>query len=117
MAKTMSLSTRNEYLKKMRERYQRRPGKAARNALLDEFCAVTGHERKYANKLLRRQRGPGKAGGKKPCGTKTIVPARALFPSGQPSLTQTTGNFLFDVAFAPPCGLPAGSLFAYGLFA
>jgi hypothetical protein len=37
----MSQNSRNEYLEKMRERYQRRPGKAALSALLDEFCAVT----------------------------------------------------------------------------
>lgn len=65
MAKTMSRNTRNEYLERMRERYSRRSGKAARSALLDEFCAVTGHERKYANKLLRRRRGPGRVGEKK----------------------------------------------------
>src|SRR5690606_19413573 len=65
MAKTMSQTTRNEYLEKMRERYQRRRGKVARSRLLDEFCTVTGHERKYANKLLRKQRGPGRAGSKK----------------------------------------------------
>lgn len=61
----MSQNTRNEYLERMRERYSRRRGKAARSALLDEFCAVTGHERKYANKLLRRRRGPGRVGEKK----------------------------------------------------
>ncbi len=74
MAKTMSRNTRNEYLEKMRERYQRRPAKAARNALLNEFCEVTGHERKYANKLLRRLRGPGRRGasaGKKRGSPKT----------------------------------------------
>ena len=65
MAKTMSQTTRNEYLEKMRERYHRRPSKAARSSLLDEFCAVTGHERKYSNKLLRRQRGPGGVGSKR----------------------------------------------------
>ena len=62
MAKTMSRDSRDEYLEKMRERYRRRPAKAARSALLDEFCVVTGHERKYANKLLRRQRGPKRRG-------------------------------------------------------
>ena len=66
MAKTMSRSSRDEYLEKMRDRYRRRPGKAARSALLDEFCEVTGHERKYANKLLRRQRGPKRRGGASP---------------------------------------------------
>ncbi len=74
MAKTMSRNTRDEYLEKMRERYRRRPAKSARNALLDEFCEVTGHERKYANKLLRRLRGPGRRGasaGKKRGSPKT----------------------------------------------
>jgi len=42
----------------MRSRYQRRTGKLAKTVLLDEFCTVTGHERKYATKLLRGQRGP-----------------------------------------------------------
>jgi len=54
----MSQNTRNEYLETMRSRYHRRTGKLAKTALLDEFCTVTGHERKYATKLLRRQRGP-----------------------------------------------------------
>jgi len=70
----MSQNSRNEYLEKMRERYQRRPAKAARHALLNQFCEVTGHERKYANKLLRRQRGPGRRGawaGKKRGAPKT----------------------------------------------
>lgn len=62
MAKTMSRTTRDEYLKKMRERYRRYGGKVARSRLLDEFCEMSGHERKYANKLLRRLRGPGSKG-------------------------------------------------------
>ena len=56
MAATMSHQARDEYLEKMRERYARRPGRQARSALLDEFCTVTGHERKYATKLLGGQR-------------------------------------------------------------
>ncbi len=52
MALTMSQSARNEYLKKMRFRYAGR-SKSGRTMLLDEFCEVTGHERKYAIKLLR----------------------------------------------------------------
>lgn len=52
----MSHQARDEYLEKMRERYARRPGRQARSALLDEFCTVTGHERKYATKLLGGQR-------------------------------------------------------------
>ncbi len=56
MAATMSQNTRNEYLEKMRERYFRMTGRVARSKLLDEFCEVTGHERKYATKLLGRKR-------------------------------------------------------------
>ena len=39
-------------------RYLRYTGKAAKTGLLDEFCQVTGHERKYAIKLLKGTRGP-----------------------------------------------------------
>ncbi len=55
----MSQDTRNEYLEKMRDRYRRYTGRQARSKLITEFCAVTSHERKYAIKLLRQQRGPG----------------------------------------------------------
>lgn len=58
----MSRSTHDEYLEMMRCRYRRYVGKAARSKLLDEFCRVTGHERKYAIKLLRKRRGPGSKG-------------------------------------------------------
>lgn len=58
MAKTMSQTTRNEYLKTMSGRYLRYTGKAAKTRLLNEFCQVTGHERKYAIKLLKGTRGP-----------------------------------------------------------
>jgi hypothetical protein len=58
MAKTMSRSTRDEYLEMMRCRYRRYTGKPARGRLLDEFCLLTGHERKYATKLLCGRRGP-----------------------------------------------------------
>ena len=53
----MSRSTRDEYLKTMRCRYRRYTGKPAKTKLLDEFCQVTGHERKYASKLLSKRRG------------------------------------------------------------
>ncbi len=62
MAKTMSRPTRDEYLEKMRCRYRRHAGKPARSRLLDEFCELTGHERKYATKLLGGRRGPPPAG-------------------------------------------------------
>jgi hypothetical protein len=64
MAKTMSRSTRDECLEKMRCRYRRYTGKPAKGRLLDEFCELTGHERKYASKLLAGRRGPpGGSGG------------------------------------------------------
>ena len=66
MAKTMSQTARNEYLETMRDRYRRYSGKRAKTTLLDEFCKVTGHERKYANKLLRRLRGPQRKGSHAP---------------------------------------------------
>jgi hypothetical protein len=59
----MSQTTRDEYLETMSDRYRRYTGRAARTKLLDEFCQVTGHERKYANKLLRRLRGPDRKDG------------------------------------------------------
>lgn len=48
----MSQTTRREYLVRMRVRYQRRREPSERKALLDEFCEVSGYERKYALKLL-----------------------------------------------------------------
>ena len=57
--KPMSQSSRKEYLVRMRVRYQRRSRKE-RAPLLEEFCEVTGYERKYALKLLLGQR-PGPA--------------------------------------------------------
>jgi hypothetical protein len=62
MAATMSRRSRDEYLLKMRGRYARMEAKRARGALLDEFCEVTGHERKYATKLLGGRRDPGSGG-------------------------------------------------------
>jgi hypothetical protein len=60
MTNSMSQSTRDEYLEKMRNRYRRYTGRQARTKLITEFCEVTSHERKYAIKLLRRKRGPGR---------------------------------------------------------
>jgi hypothetical protein len=51
-----------DYTRVMRGRYARRPGKLARQKLLDEYCQSTGLERKYANKVLRGQRRRGSSG-------------------------------------------------------
>lgn len=52
----MSQQSKSEYLKTMRDRYRRRPGRKARGVLIDEVCAVCGYERKYAIKVLSGQR-------------------------------------------------------------
>ena len=66
MAKTMSQTTRDEYLKIMRDRYRRYTGKQAKTVLINKFCATTGYERKYAIKLFTRQRGPDRKIGPSP---------------------------------------------------
>jgi hypothetical protein len=56
MALNMSQKTKKEYLEKMRWRYGQRSGKMGKTVLIDEFCEMTGHERKYAIKLLASNR-------------------------------------------------------------
>lgn len=70
MSSTMSQIARNEYLETMRFRYRGRTKKTAKSNLIDEFCEVSGHERKYAIKLLANQwspsgKSPRKAGRRK----------------------------------------------------
>lgn len=95
MAKTMSRSTRDEYLEKMRCRYRRYTGKLAKSSLLDEFCQITGNERKYASKLLSGRRGlSAKAG----C---------ALSRGGRPpTYDARVGGVLFEIwrYSEQPCG-------------
>lgn len=92
MANTMSQNTRNEYLEMMRDRYRRYTGRQARSKLITEFCEVTSHERKYAIKLLRGQRGPGSA------------------PPAKRGVHNTYGQEVIDVLFViwsnseQPCG-------------
>lgn len=52
----MSQKTRDELLERLRPSYARR-GLPGRKRLLDEFCELSGYNRKYAIKLLRGQRG------------------------------------------------------------
>ena len=65
MGVTMSKKSKKEYLEKMRIRYAGRSGKKGKTALIDEFCEVTGHDRKYGVKLLTRNRGVEGNGGAK----------------------------------------------------
>jgi hypothetical protein len=66
MSAAMSKESLDEYIPRVRDRYQRMTGKLARTRLLDEFCEVTGFVRKYAIKVLRGQKrtgiGPGRGG-------------------------------------------------------
>ncbi len=49
----MSRKATAEYLGQQRRRYCTLKSKEAKTLLLDEFCQITGYERKHANKLLR----------------------------------------------------------------
>jgi hypothetical protein len=46
---------RREYLRAIYDRY-RRAGRKSKKVILDEFCASTGYQRKYAIRLLNRER-------------------------------------------------------------
>lgn len=61
----MSKTSRREYTEAMKMRYQQKRGKRAKSRLLDEYCEVTGHERRYANKLMLGIKGPGRGRPKK----------------------------------------------------
>ncbi len=69
MAPTMEMSSKSvkEYTFKMRERYSRMTGRQAKGVLLDEFIEVTGHERKYAIKVLGGSRGPSHKASRRGC--------------------------------------------------
>jgi hypothetical protein len=74
---TMSQNSRKKYLQKMRWHYARRTGKQGKTMLLDEFCEVTGHERKYAIKLLgcrrRDRQAPPRKTGRQPTDGKDVA--------------------------------------------
>lgn len=58
----MVSQSKREYLAKIKDRY-RHANKSGRSSILDEFCAVCGHHRKHAIRLLR---GDGRTRKKKP---------------------------------------------------
>jgi len=62
----MGKNERRAYLKAVIERYQK-ASKNAKSAILDEFCSVCDYNRKYAIRLLIRQRkGSKRRPGRKP---------------------------------------------------
>ena len=80
----MSKKSRREYTETMRMRYQQMRGKRAKSRLLDEYCEVTGYDRKYANKLLLGIRGAGagrakKAGRKRRYGPEVVEVLKRLW--------------------------------------
>jgi hypothetical protein len=64
MPAAMSKECLDEYIPRVRGRYQRLTGKLARSRLLDDFCEVTGYGRKHAIKVLRGQKRTGKGPGR-----------------------------------------------------
>jgi len=75
----MSQHTKMELVKRWRPKYQR-VGKRYKSRLLDEFCELTGHDRKHAIKLMRgkagiRKRLPGR---KKTYGEDVVNPLRTI---------------------------------------
>ena len=59
MPAAMSKQSLDEYIPRIRSRYERLTGKLARSRLLDEFCEVSGYGRKHAIKVLRGQKRSG----------------------------------------------------------
>lgn len=54
---TMSQASKKEYTEMQKKRYMRNKSCLYRKNLLDEYCRITAHERKYAQKLLSGKRG------------------------------------------------------------
>ena len=60
----MSKNSLHELLQTLRYTYRQSPSKGAKSLILDQWCRVSQHERKYAIKELRAQRGPSLPGSK-----------------------------------------------------
>lgn len=77
MPSAMSQTSLQENILRVRNRYARLTGKQTRSRLLDEFCAVSGWERKYASKVLpgvrREGRGPRRGGAPRHYGAAETV--------------------------------------------
>jgi hypothetical protein len=72
----MTTTSKQEYLKQARPRYQR-AGREYKRQILDEFCAICGYERKWAIKLLNRDAAHPKP---RPRGVTTVYGAALLPP-------------------------------------
>lgn len=83
----MSQKSKKEYVQISRRRYQAR-AREGRGKLLDEFCEITGYERKYAIKLLGREEPPprrrGRGAGRPPaCGGAELKVIKAIWQAAE----------------------------------
>lgn len=89
----------DDYTILMRSRYAQRTGRKARTKLLNEFCEITGFERKYAIKVLggqRRQLHEAKRSGAKATYTQDDITLlkRLWLLAGQPCGKRFAGEML-----------------------
>src|SRR3978361_2515786 len=54
-SESMNMSSRKEYVAKMRLRYGRAQGRKYKSRLIEEVVALCGYDRKHVIKLLRRR--------------------------------------------------------------
>lgn len=83
----MSQKSKAEYVEISRRRYLAR-GREGRGRLLDEFCEVTGYDRKYAIKVLGREpelvRERGRGAGRPPaCGRAELKVIKAIWEAAE----------------------------------
>ena len=69
----MGKNSRKECLAKIRVRY-RKAGRKEKGAILSEFCAVCGCDRKYAIRILNaKKRAPARKPGPKPVYDQAVI--------------------------------------------
>jgi hypothetical protein len=76
---TMGKQARKSYLKAIRARYHQ-GGRAAKRAILNEFCEVCGYARKYAIRLLNRKPDEKYSSDKRPGAKPKYVAATFMEP-------------------------------------
>ena len=76
---TMGKQERKSYLKAIRARYHQ-GGRAAKRAILNEFCEVCGYARKYAIRLLNRKPDEKYSSDKRPGAKPKYVAATFMEP-------------------------------------
>jgi len=95
----MSQRAKMELVTNWRPKYQR-VGRRYKSKILNEFCYLTGHDRKHAIKLMRyktgiRRNAPGR---KKIYGEEVVKPLHDIWVFGRVSLFQATGGHAAGMA-------------------